>query len=134
MKQIPKVLLFASPFVIAGILYGIFQLTDPASIGPGGVLGVFILMYLGCLSVLFIVLRFGLYWTRKLLRLREGTVVSTTPAMGARKAYYVASVLAFAPVTFLAMHAYSQLQLTDVLLVILLMAVLTFYILKRRSE
>jgi hypothetical protein len=126
-----KALLFLSPFLVAGLLYAIFQSTDPASTGPGLVLAVFILIYLGCLSVLFIALRFGLYWVKKLLALRNKSEGQAIPRIGTRKAYYVASVLAFAPVTLLAMHAYSQLQFTDIALVVVLMTVITFYIVKR---
>ncbi len=132
MKRSLRILLFVSPFAIAGLLYLIFQFTDPATIGPGGVLGVFILLYLGCLTVVFILLRFGLYWMRKLVELRKDSKVSTPQRMGIRKAYYIASVIAFAPVTFLAMHAYSQLRVADVALVVIFIAIVTFYIVKRR--
>jgi hypothetical protein len=132
MNRILKVALFVSPFLIAGLLFMVFQFTDPASVGPGGVLGVFTLIYLECLSILFIILRFGLYWVRKLLQIRRGPKAVSLPGMGVRKAYYIASIVAFAPVTLLAMHAYAQLQLTDIVLVILLMSIVTFYIIKRR--
>lgn len=133
MKRNLEPLLFIVPVVVLGLLYIIFQSTDPASVGPGGVLGVFVLIYVGCLSVLFIILRFGLYWIKKVLALRKGSARAyVLPAMGTRKAYYVASVLAFAPVTLLAMHAYSQLQFSDVALVALLVTVVTFYVVKRR--
>ena len=125
-------LLIITPLVAGLLLYIIFQFTDPATVGPAGLLGVFILIYLGCLSILFILLRFGLYAVSKMLSLRRGTTAHGAPQMGARKAYYIASVLAFAPVTFLAMHAYSQVGLTDIMLVSILMAIITFYILKRR--
>jgi len=125
-------LLFLAPVAVLGLLYMIFQFTDPASVGPGGVLGVFVLIYIGCLSIVFIVLRFGLYWMKKILAIRKGSNFYGLPSMGTRKAYYIASVLAFAPVTLLAMHAYSQLQFSDIGLVVLLVAVVTFYIVKRR--
>ena len=133
MKRNIRALFLFIPFVVIVLLYAIFQFTDPVSVGPGGVLGVFVLIYLGCLSVLFIILRFGQFWARKLVSLRRSqTPVSNVAGIGTRKAYYVASVLAFAPVTLLAMHAYSQLQFTDIVLVGVLMAIITFYILKRR--
>lgn len=131
MKKGLKALLFLSPLLVIGLLYVIFQSTDPASIGPGGVLIVFVLIYLGCLSILFILLRFGLYWVGRLLALRKSRKAPALPGMEIRKAYYVASVLAFVPVIFLAMHAYSQLQFTDVALVAVLMSIVTFYIIKR---
>lgn len=132
MKHSLNGLLFAAPVVVALLLYIVFQSTDPATVGPGGLLGVFILIYLSCLSVLFILLRFGLYSIGKVLSLRQGAPTHSLPLMEIRKAYYVASVLAFIPVTFIAMHAYSQLRLTDIVLVAILMTIITFYILKRR--
>lgn len=132
MKRSLQILLFLSPLLVVALLYAIFQFTDPASVGPGGVLGVFILIYLGCLSVLFIFLRFGLFWAKKLFARRSSSKSYNLPYIHTRKAYYVASVLAFAPVTLLALHSYSQLQFTDIALVGLLMAIVTFYILKRR--
>lgn len=132
MKKSLRILLILSPVVIAGLLYILFQSTDPASIGPGGVLGVFILLYLGFMSVVFILLRFGRYWVKKILVLRGGKTTAVLPGMDSRKAYYIASILAFIPVTLLAMHAYSRLQLSDVALVLLFTALVTFYIVKRR--
>lgn len=132
MKRSLQIALFIFPFLVAGLLLAIFQYTDPAAVGPGSVLGVFILIYLGCLSVLFILLRFGLYWFRKLLALRNGSSGYVSSGIGTRKAYYIASVLAFLPVTFLAMHAYSQLRLIDVVLVVAFMAIATFYVIKRQ--
>lgn len=122
--------IIVAPLIIAGLLYAAFDLTDPLTLGPGGILGVFILLYLECLTVLFVLLRFGMYWFLKLMKLR-GTV-TTRGMMTEKKAYYVASVLAFAPVILLAMHAYSQLKLPDIILVAVFMAVVTFYIVKRR--
>lgn len=131
MKKALTALLFASPFLVAGTLYLVFQFVDPLSVGPGGVLGVFALIYLGCLSILFIVLRFGLFWIRKVVALYKRREIGVRPILEAKKAYYIASVVAFAPVTLLAMHAYSQLQVTDILLVLILLSIAIFYILKR---
>lgn len=133
MKRTTQIALFLSPVFIGSLLYGLFQFTDPLSVGPGGVLGVFVLIYLGCLSMLFILLRFGVYWMRKFLarRVTTGHDIKFS-SVETRKAYYIASVLAFVPVVFLAMHAYSQLQFTDIALVGILMTIVTFYIIKRR--
>lgn len=131
MKKALTILLFSSPFLVTGLLYLIFQFVDPLAVGPGGVLAVFALIYLGCLSVLFIVLRFGLYWIRKVVAMYKRREIGARPILEAKKAYYIASVVAFAPVTLLAMHAYSQLQVTDVLLVLILLSMAIFYIVKR---
>ena len=132
MKKALMVLLFISPLVVAGLLYMIFQFSDPLTVGPLGVLGVFALIYLGCLSVLFILIRFGLYWVRKFVGLyKKQQMPGGGTRIEPRKAYYIASVVAFAPVTLLAMHAYTKLQITDVLLVLSLLVIAIFYIVKR---
>ena len=131
MKKALTFLLFVSPLVVAGLLYMIFQFTDPLTVGPLGVLGVFTLVYLGCLSVLFILIRFGLYWTQKFIGLYKKQASGGGVRIESRKAYYIASAVAFVPVTLLAMHAYTQLQATDVLLVLALLIIAIFYIVKR---
>lgn len=131
MKKVLTVLLLISPLLVVGLLYLVFQFSDPLTAGPGGVLGVFTLIYLGCLSVLFILLRFGLYWARVVMGMYKKQPQASRPVVGTKKAYYIASVVAFAPVTLLAMHAYSQLQVADVILVIVLMSIAIFYIVKR---
>jgi hypothetical protein len=131
MKKVFTVLLLVSPFLIVGLLYLVFQFSDPLTAGPGGVLGVFTLIYLGCLSILFILLRFGLYWVRAVLAMYKKQPQASRPIVGTKKAYYIASVIAFAPVTLLAMHAYSQLQVADIVLVAVLLTIAIFYIVKR---
>ena len=81
--------------------------------------------------MLSVVLRFGVYWVKRFLYRRKGLDVKRPLPFDAKKAYYVASVVAFAPVVLLALHAFSQLRWTDVVLVASLVTVATFYILKR---
>lgn len=132
-SKLINLLLVLSPLLAMFGLYGIFNSTDPATIGPGGILGVFILMYIGCLSMIFVLLRFGIYWVVRLAKVRSKSVTSRTPVrMNTKKAYYVASVLGFAPVTLVAMHAFSELQWTDVFFVSVLLALVTFYVIKRQ--
>ncbi len=130
MKKKSAVALSLLPLVVAVTLYFTFQWTDPAKVGPGGVLLVFVLIYLECLSILFVLLRFGVSLTARLLRGRS-IAQSLNRPIGTRRAYYIASVIAFAPVVLLAMHAFSQVQWIDVALVAVLMVVATFYVVRR---
>lgn len=114
------------------MLYILLQSTDPASVGPWGILGVFILIYLMCLGILFLVFRFGLYWAKKLLLSRSNPNAVVTNRFDEKKAYYVASVLAFVPVTLLSMHAFSQIGWMDVGLVVVFVLIATFFITKRQ--
>ena len=130
MKKTTAVALSLLPLVVAVILYFTFQWTDPATVGPGGVLLVFVLIYLECLSILFVLLRFGVSLTARIVRGRSLAQIPSRP-IGTRRAYYIASVIAFAPVVLLAMHSFSQIQWVDVALVAVLMVVATFYVVKR---
>lgn len=51
--------------------------------------------------------------------------------MGVRKAYYIASVLAFGPVLLLAMQSVGQLQPRDVILAASFLVIAIFYVVKR---
>ncbi len=62
---------------------------------------------------------------------RQKAVEQRTWRIGVRRAYYVASILAFIPVLTLAMNSLGQLQIRDILLVITLTAVAVFYVIKR---
>ena len=133
MNRLRSITLLLSPLICLGALYVVLTLTDPIEIGPGGVLGVFFLIYLCCLSICYVVLRFGIGWAVKLFSKRAKTVVPKTMNISVRRAYYVASIISFMPVILLAMHAFSQLRLTDVILVVVFAAFAIFYVMKRRS-
>lgn len=113
------------------LLSVLLQSTDPATVGPWGILGVFILIYLLCLGVLFMVFRFGLYWGKKILMSQSNPKAVVTNQFDEKKAYYVASVLAFVPVTLLSMHAFSQIGWMDIMLVVVFVLIATFFITKR---
>lgn len=123
-------LVYVIPVATFVALFALFQMTDPISIGPGGILLVFILLYLFFVSCLFILLHFGTGLFGKLLLSRK-TIEQRQWSIGVRKSYYIASIVAFAPVCFLAMQSLGQLQVRDVALVTLLTVVAIFYVVKR---
>lgn len=112
------------------ILALIFSFTNPADIGPLGVLFVFILLYSAMASTLFIVLFSGAAIAR---RFGAGQLLPQTRRgrIDHRRAYYIASIGALAPVMLLAMNSMGSLTFQDVALVVVLMALLFFYIIKR---
>lgn len=114
------------------LLYVLLQSTDPAIVGPWGILGVFMLIYLWFLCLLFLVFRFCLYWLKKLLLSRNNPKAVVADGFDEKKAYYIASVLAFVPVTLLSMHAFSQIGWMDVVLVVVFVLITTFFITKRQ--
>ena len=130
MIRIYQRLVYVIPVATIVALFVLFQFTDPISIGPGGILLVFILIYLFFVSCLFILLHFGTGLAGRILLSRK-TVEQRQWSIGVRKSYYIASIVAFAPVCFLAMQSIGQLQVRDVTLVMILTVVAIFYVIKR---
>lgn len=107
-----------------------FNISNPVDIGPGGILCVFILIYLFFASSFFGLLHFGVGILSQLVSSRK-TIDHRHWQVGVHRAYYVASALAFAPVILLAMNSVGQLQPRDVFLVATLELLTIFYIVKR---
>lgn len=123
-------LVYIIPVASVIILLSLFQVTDPESVGPGGILAAFILLYIFFASCLFIMLHFGIGVVSRALQ-RNGAIEQRQWRVGVRKSYYIASILAFVPVCFLAMRSIDQLQLGDVILVIIFATIAIFYVVKR---
>ncbi len=127
-----KISLLLLPLLVAGVLFALLSMTDPATVGPGGLLGVFVLIYGLFLSLLFVILHFGIGLMSQIVAKRNNQSAQQAFSIGARKAYYIASVISFAPVIFLAMQSFAQLRWTDIALVAIFMIIAIFYIIKRR--
>jgi hypothetical protein len=120
------------PFFCIGALFVLFNVSNPVDIGPGGILIVFVLIYLFFASSFFILLHFGVGLLSRVVAARK-SIDHRHWQVGVRRAYYVASALAFAPVVLLAMQSVGQLQIRDVLLVTFLEILAIFYIVKRAA-
>lgn len=132
LKRYATLLFFIAPFVLTGVLYAIFYFTDPGTVDSWVILGVFFLVYLICLSILFLLLRFGLFWLAFLPKAKNSNGTRPKAGMSQKKAYYVASILAFVPVSLLAMHAFSGVRPLDVGLIGFFVVVAIFYVVKRQ--
>lgn len=119
------------PFFALLILLFVLNATDPVSAGPGGILVVFLLIYIFWASLFFTILHLGLGVASRLIIKYRRSVTQRSLQVGVRKAYYIASALAFAPVLFLAMNSLGQLQARDIILVLSFMSLIIFYIIKR---
>lgn len=133
MNKLLKAFVYTSWLWLFLILLLFMNATDPISAGPGGILIVFILIYLMVASLLFTILHLGVRTVSALLVKRGTRVTARSYKVGVRKSYYIASVVAFGPVLLLALNSVRQLKATDLLLVILLLALAIFYITKRES-
>jgi len=78
-------------------------------------------------NLIFAILFVGMaskIWARRGVNIREWRI-------GVKRAYYIASIVAFGPVLLLAMQSVGQLQIRDVLLVMALLVLAIFYVVKR---
>jgi hypothetical protein len=132
MNKFLKVMVTLMPFACIGLLFILFNVSNPVDIGPGGILIVFVLIYLFFMSSFFVILHFGVGLLGRFVSSRR-SIDQRHWQVGVRRAYYIASALAFAPVVLLAMQSVGQLQARDVLLVTILEILAIFYIVKRAT-
>lgn len=112
------------------LLAVLLQTTTPATIGPLGILFVFILLYVSVLGVLTFLL-FGC--SRIVTKLASSIIVrkSTMKSLSLGRSYYYSSVLALAPVLFIGMQSVGEVSVYDVVLVVLFVVIACIYIAKR---
>ena len=124
--------LLAISCVTAMVLLSILlQTTAPATIGPLGILIVFILMYVSVLGVL----TFLLFGISRMVAKLSGSVGLKRPVetLTLNRSYYFASVIALAPVMFIGMQSVGDVGFYDVSLVVLFVVIACVYIAKRTS-
>ena len=120
----------AISMVAAMVLLTIFlQTTRPATIGPLGILLVFILLYVSVLGVLTFLLFGGSKIVTKMVAMFG--LKHQAQALTFRRSYYYSSVLALAPVLFIGMQSVGEVSVYDVLLVGLFVVIACIYIAKR---
>lgn len=123
-------LVYTLPIWLAGVVVYLLHALNPVKSGPWGIILVFLTVYLLVASVFFTVLHLGLKVYSRIATKRS--VSAKKYRIGVRKAYYIASTLAFGPVMLLALQSVRQLTITDVLLVIMFLALGCFYVIKKR--
>jgi len=96
--------------------------TNPLDVGPAGILLVFGVVYIFMASTLYFLLTLAIVLLAYFV---------TIPAGVKKKLYYVASVVALAPVFLLALNSIGQLEIKDFVLVVALVALACFYIVRR---
>lgn len=131
MQHTLRALSYLIPVFALAVLFAVVISTDPISVGPGGILAVFLLVYVFWAGLFFIAIHLGIDLVSRRIINRRKTVTARSLKVGVRKAYYIASALAFVPVLFLAMNSLGQLQLRDVVLVLVFVSLIIFYIVKR---
>ena len=122
-------LISISSVVSAVLLVAFWRLTTPATIGPLGILIVFILMYVLALGAL----TFLLFIVSRLIQ-RVFVVFSLSKhknTLSLGRSYYFSSVLALAPVMFIGMLSVGAVSVYDVCLVFLFVIIACTYVSKR---
>jgi hypothetical protein len=122
---------YIAPIIFLGILLYTWQTTHPASVGPAGILGVFLLLYLFFTSLFFTIVHITLYLIHQSPLLNKYINMKKRKNLKKHVAYYTASILAFAPVLILAMQSVNQLSWRDVGLVIIFVCLAIFYVVRR---
>lgn len=133
MNKSLKMFVYTSWLWLFLILLLVMSRIDPISAGPGGILLVFVLIYVIVASFLFTILHWGVRFVSAQVVKRGTRVTAKSYRVGVRKAYYTASAVAFGPVLLLALNSVRQLKLTDIVLVGAFLALAIFYISKRES-
>lgn len=110
------------PILWSLCLFIFTNITSPLQNGPMSVLAVFTLIYLIIESTLYLVVLM-LY---KILQIFGRRL----PPLERKQTYYFVSVIALAPVFILALNTLGKLDVKEVLLVVLLVAVGCFYVLR----
>jgi hypothetical protein len=121
--QLKKYLPYLLPIVSFVGLVVLLNRTNPLDVGPAGILLVFGLVYVFISSSLYLLLT--------LVMMLVAYFVTIRPT-SRRKLYYLASIIAFAPVFLLALNSIGQLELKDFVLVFCLVGLACFYVVKRR--
>lgn len=132
MSSYQRVLIHTLPVWLFLLLIYLMQSLNPISSGPGGILLIFLVMYLFTVSSFFTVLRLVLNLLTRSVTARQN-VSPKKYYLSRRKAYYFASVLAFGPVLLIALNSVRQLTVLDIVLVSLVLVIAVFYI-SRRSN
>ena len=123
--------MYALLILSVGLLFYVWNVTNPVTVSPVGILSVFILLYFFWLSVFFIILHLSFLFLKKTALIKFFLNKRQGRPFRVRVAYYVASILAFMPVLILAMQSVNQLTLRDILLVFFFVILAIFYVIKR---
>lgn len=117
-------------FVTATMLLIILlQTTTPTTIGPLGILIVFILMYVSVLGVLTFLLFWSSYYVAKMSS--SVTVKRPPQRLSLVRSYYFSSVVALGPVMLVGMQSVGQVGVYEVGLIFLFITISCVYIAKR---
>lgn len=120
-----------SGVVAVVVLIITLQLTTPSTIGPLGLLFVFVLIYVAILSML----TFLLYALNRVIIRVSHTMTVRRPVrqLSLQRAYYYSSVVSLAPVMLIGMQSVGVVGIYEILLIAAFTGLTCVYIAKRSS-
>lgn len=123
-----KILLTGTTVAILGLIL-LLNLTTPMTAGPGGILAVFVLAYIGTLGIV----TFGIHAISRLVVKATANAVTKRPfqVISLKHGYYFASLISLAPVMLLGMQSVGGVGWYEVLLVVFFVGIGCVYISRR---
>ena len=123
-------LLLGLALVSVGLLL-FLNLTNPSSVGPLGILVMFVLIYLASFLALLLIMRLlGVVY--QAIHARNETVVSKEKSrVVGKQLTLIAGALSLVPIFLISLNSIGQLNFVDVVLIIAIEAVAIFYIMRR---
>jgi len=124
-KRIHTASIYAAPVLVFLALGAVLNMTNPLESGPLIILVVFVLLYVLIASALSA----ALHLVGAVVHiLRPGKVFFL------RRGYYVVSIVALAPVLFVALNTLGQLDILEIVLIFTLVSLGCFYALRRSAK
>jgi uncharacterized membrane protein len=117
--------IYIAPLVALLALVFVLNTTNPLQSGPLVILGVFVLIYIVIVSALSA----ALHLITAVVRM-----VRPEARFSVRRGYYVVSIIALAPVLFVALNTLGQLDILEIVLILLLVSLGCFYIIRRSAK
>ena len=121
-RKLSTVSFFVSPLLWAALLLAFVSWTNPRQVGPAGVLGVFVLIYLLVFSFLCMMYKMSISLLGVILRKEQRTK---------RAGYQLASVIAVGPILAVGLNTLGRLDVLGFIMVVVLISVGCFYILRQ---
>ena len=130
-------LIFVGSLVAGIALFSLLQTTSPTSIGPAGILLIFVLMYVVTLGLLIIIFTNYTKIKIKIMHWRSNRhqehSTSYYRLYSLERSYYYASVLALAPVMLIGMASINSISIFDIILVIIFVLMGCLYVTRRTA-
>lgn len=124
-RHINTAAIYAAPFIALLLLVFVLNTTNPLQSGPLVILAVFVLIYIVIVSALSAALHLVAATVR---------IVRPESSFSTKRGYYVASIVALAPVLFVALNTLGQLDVLEIVLILLLVSLGCFYVIRRSAK